>query len=121
MRKTLIAALLLIGYIFLSNTAYSQDEKVQNYKFLNKTGVTVVKLFAKPVNTTDWGENLMTIDMVSNGRAFMIGFPQNPANCSWDIKFRDQNDKDYFMNSVNICGAQTVTLIKDDHSENIVK
>jgi len=104
-----ILAVLVLSLALLS-TAYSQDK--HEYTVTNKSGVTVVGVYASPASKNTWGSNLITKGKIKNGGTYKIQVPVDASNCTWDIKYHDSKGKDHVMTNVNLCNSTALNLEK---------
>ena len=100
----------LIASAILSSSAYPQN--VKNLKFINKTGMTVTRVFMSPHNAAKWSGNLLTAGRIASNDAYQVGIPTGTKNCSWDFRVYDDKNKEYLVSNVNICDMSSVVAMK---------
>lgn len=108
--------LLVLGLsLALSMSAFAQTN--QAFKVLNSSGVTVAEVYASPTAKNMWGDNLIK-NKVAGGETFEISVPVEAANCTWDIKYKDDQGKEYMLTNVDLCNTKTVTFAQPQQDQN---
>jgi len=114
MKRLLSLALLIFSFLILTSSSYSQLSKT--YTVVNKTGMVVTSVFVAPSGTGTWSDNISTLDKISNKEGFQYAFEVDQKNCTYDIKFKGEDGKDYTLKNVNLCSSAVVTLTKPGDS-----
>ena len=114
MKRLLSLALLLISFLILSSSANSQLSKT--YTVVNKTGMVITSVFVAPTGSGSWGDNISTLDKLSNKEGFQYAFDVDQKNCAYDIKFKGEDGKEYTLKNINLCNNAVVTLTKPGDS-----
>ncbi len=100
-----------IAGALLYSSAYSQN--IKDVKFINKTGMTVTKVFMSPHQANKWSANLLTAGRIASNDAYQVELPARSPNCSWDFKVYDDRNKEYHIDNVNICQMLSVVATRD--------
>jgi hypothetical protein len=64
---------LIIAALFAA-VAASAAAQVFDFTLINKTGYTIDKVFVSPADDDDWGEDVLGVDQLPNGRQVEIEF-----------------------------------------------
>ena len=111
MKKALysgIAILFLMLFIGFSVTG--------NYSIVNKSGVNVTGVTIIPTgNNTDNSVNFST--SISKDQSISVDFTVNSENCSYDIRFKDDQGREYVMSGIDLCGSTELVLVSNKADE----
>lgn len=110
MKRTLIIALLLVGYCALTNSAFAQLSGT--YTVVNKSGTTIKAVYYAPAGSNNWSNNISTLDKIGNNEGFQYGFDADKDHCNIDLKYVDADGKDWTVNNISLCTASVITLLK---------
>jgi hypothetical protein len=94
----------------------------QDFKLVNKTGVTITHVYLSPANSSQWGEDVMGKDNLGNGDSVDIAFHRSEKECIWDLKVTDKEGDDIVWEDINLCKAEQITLkYEGKHPTAIIK
>ena len=82
----------------------------QDFTVVNKTGVTIHKLFVAPHESDDWEENLLGKDALEDGETFDITFSRKEKAAMWDLKIEDKEGNAVTWENLNLLKISEVTL-----------
>jgi len=102
----LVAALVLAGSMAVFAASGEQD-----FVLINKTGLTIDKVFVSPTTTDDWEEDVLGVDVLENGEHVTIKFSRDTEACQWDLKIVDEEGDSVVWNNINLCKAEEITLL----------
>lgn len=111
MKRLLKAASILTCLVLISSSAYSQLS--QTYTLVNKSGMVITSVSYSPASQNVWSDNISTVDKLKNKEGFQYGFDVDPKNCTYDIKFKCDDGKEYIMKNVNLCTPGIITLTRE--------
>lgn len=86
-RYALRPAYLLL--LFALCTASVPPPAVLDFVLVNRTGVTIDKLFVSPHDADKWGEDVLGRDVLPDGESVKISFSRSEASHVWDIRVVD--------------------------------
>ena len=111
-RLTLVFALLFM-LVLSCNISFAGD---QDFTLVNKTGVTIKKLYVAPSKSNDWEENILAKDVLLDGETFDIAFSGQKSTW-WDIRVEDNKGNYSEWEHFNLKEVSKVTLKKDGQAE----
>jgi hypothetical protein len=104
-----VAALVLVGLVSQAARAGDQD-----FKLVNKTGVTIAKIHVSPHDKKSWGEDIMGKDVVADGESVDIKFHSAEEAEFWDLKIVDKEGTEVVWGNLNLLKISKLTItIKD--------
>ncbi len=109
MKFALVAAGLAVAAITSVQLHAAQNRKL-DFTLVNKTGLTIDKVFVSPTNDDDWGEDVMGKDVLADGESVEIQFARSETACNWDLKVVDENKASITWTKLNLCTATEITL-----------
>jgi hypothetical protein len=85
----------------------------QDFRLVNRTGYAITHLYISASSETEWGDDILGIDILPNGQSADISFDPEDERCLWDIHitYEDGDKEDY--RQVNLCSISTITLTPD--------
>src|SRR5688572_2904536 len=111
MKKALysgIAILFLMLFIGFSVTG--------NYSIINKSGVNVTGVTIIPTGN-DAGNSVNFSSSISKDQSISVDFTANTENCSYDVKFTDDQGREYVMNGIDLCSSTELVLVTNKADE----
>jgi hypothetical protein len=102
------AALLGVATIALAAAApaWAADRRVT---ILNKTGYTMVEFYASAAGESDWQEDILGADMLSNGQSVAIDIDDGSGACVYDFKAVFDDGDELTRGGINVCEISTYT------------
>ena len=117
MKKLLIGITSVLLFLFLQPV---KAQSVLNFKFVNKTGITLYGLFVSESDDEKWGGDLLPEDVIEDGETVDIKFARTgDGGCKWDIKAtKDLNGKGfYWVKRIDLCEVSILTFYLDDEGK----
>lgn len=111
MKKMSIVLFIVVIRFFFAEALLAQAN--QSFLLVNKTGVTICKLFVAPVTDSEnWSSNLFAYNTLENEGSIKILIDKSkfPADCVWDIKIFDGNNNSLSWFDIELCGHSKITL-----------
>ena len=94
----------------------------QDFVLVNKTGLTIDKVFVSPANESHWGDDVLGKDRLANNEKLTITFSHKESECMWDMKIVDEEKDDIIWEDLNLCKAKEITLkYEGKHPTAIIK
>jgi hypothetical protein len=106
-RSSLLAVLLFVG---VACTAVAQPLDVV---FLNRTGATIFYLYASPVTSDNWGDDLLGMDIFAPGTSYRFRFLGRESH--YDIRAVDSNDNEYIIWDWDFAAEPEVTVSRSHY------
>ena len=82
----------------------------QDFTVVNKTGVTIHKLFVAPHESDDWEENILGKEALEDGDSLDITFGRKEKAALWDLKIEDKEGNAVTWENLNLLKISEVTL-----------
>jgi len=111
-RFTFVLALISM-LVFSTNVVFAG---AQDFTLVNKTGVTITKLYVAPSKSNDWEENILAKDVLLDGETFDIAF-SGQKSTFWDIRVEDNKGNYSEWEHFNLKEVSKVTLKKNGQAE----
>jgi hypothetical protein len=107
------AASASIGGAGVAAATASWLQGAQDFRLVNRTGFAITHLYISASSETDWGDDILGVDILPNGQNADIEFDPEDDRCLWDIHvtYEDGDKEDY--RQVNLCSITTITLTPD--------
>jgi hypothetical protein len=94
----------------------------QDFVLVNKTGLTVDKLFLSPADASHWGEDVLGRDTLDDGEKVTIHFSRKETDCKWDMKIVDEEKDEIVWEDLDLCKAEEITIkYEGKHPTAIIK
>ncbi|MBV8685816.1 MAG: hypothetical protein JOZ90_08850 [Alphaproteobacteria bacterium] len=106
MKKT--AALLFAAAIGLSMSvpaSAASDGKNRKVTVLNLSTSTLRELYASPITSTNWEEDLLGQRTLTSGQSISANIDNGTTECYYDLKAVLANGKTWEHRKVNVCAA----------------
>jgi hypothetical protein len=82
----------------------------QDFTLVNKTGYDIAQVYASPVKSDSWGEDIMGSDILENDTSVKITFPHDPSACHWDLKVVYTDKETAVWHDFNLCEISKITV-----------
>ena len=116
-KRSLLLALagVLACFIFLSCASSAPPAAAtSSITIVNSTGYEVWYVFVSPVDSDQWGDDILASDQVlPNGESFIYELPK-PLHTNYDIRLIDLDDDAYIKWSVNVTEKSMIIFTFDD-------
>lgn len=96
------------AFLITSGTALAQSK--QDFRLTNKTGYTIEKVYVAPSKSTDWEEDVLGQDTLSNGDWVNISFPKKNATCMYDLKVVYDDGSPVEWYNFNLCEISKISI-----------
>lgn len=108
----LIAAVAVLA--LASSPIRAAQDKNLDFKLVNKTGLTIDKLFVGPSSSENWGPDILGRDVLNDGETAEIKFSTGQSECNWDLKIVDEKGGSVSWIGLDLCKAEEITLMYQD-------
>lgn len=104
--------LLTVGLFYFPSAATptASAQGAQDFLLVNKTGVEINALYITPHNSKDWGEDILGVDTLLDGKNVEINFSPRETAKLWDLRIEDEDGNYLEWDSLNLLKISTVTL-----------
>lgn len=108
---------LVLTAILLAGTALPAFAGEQDFKLVNKTGYQINEVYIGPLNSNDWGDDIMGSGALAEDSAVDISF-NSPSNvCKWDMKVKYDDGETAQWTNINLCSISKITLFWDKKNQ----
>jgi hypothetical protein len=104
--KKLFLAIALVFSTFASPAFAGQ----QDFTIINSTGQAIMTLNVSPSDETNWGPDILGVDILAAGEQSEISFDRDEERCNWDIRVTYEDGDTGDWRQVNLCETTTITL-----------
>lgn len=109
MKKTTMA--LLAAFVVLAaGVGLFAQNKILDFKLVNKTGVTIEKIFISPADVNDWEEDVLDVDTLEDGETVEVKFSVDEAKKIWDLKVEDHEGTAIIWENLDLSKVNVLTL-----------
>ncbi len=78
---------------------------------VNKTGAVIQSLFISAVDTEDWEEDVLGLDVLADGESVEISFSgYEKGQCTFDVLATNEDGDAWLLPDVDLCETATVTI-----------
>jgi hypothetical protein len=99
--------------LMLVSTSAALAADPRDFVLINNTGQAIHNLYVSPSNQTEWGDDVLGQDILTNGENVTILFPAarfTDGDCLYDIKVVTESGAEGQLGQVNLCETHTVTF-----------
>lgn len=105
---------LLLACIFLLATFASSYAGKQDFLLVNKTGIDIQEIYIAPHSSEEWQEDVMSKEMLVDGKSVKINFVRQTKTKLWDLKVVDKDGKASVWQNLDLLEISKVTLHLDE-------
>ncbi len=91
-------------------TVFSFAQYVQDFEIENQTGVDIYFLYASPVESDSWEEDILGDDVLLDGDSTSISFSGYPGVRYWDLMIEDIYGNEVYWESLDLFTIEIMTL-----------
>ncbi|PSN16182.1 hypothetical protein C7293_03960 [filamentous cyanobacterium CCT1] len=109
--------------LILGGAIAAEEEQVVVFAVENNTGTPLLEFYATPVDTEDWGDDLLGDDTLPPTSALEITLDSPPADCLYDVLgiFGDGDDDYVEEYGVNLCALHGGTYAFFDENDHVFR
>lgn len=111
----------IILFVLLINGRQITFAQLTQYiKLINKTGITITKVFIAPVTESErWSNNLLLNENLESEDTVTINFNKSnyPEDCIWDLKVINNRDNSLYWYDLDLCRFNVITLFWDEKKD----
>ena len=105
--KKLIAAAVAAASLFTATVAWAGR---QDFRIHNETGQAIINLYVSPSSETNWGPDILGVEILAAGEDGTITFDRDEEACLWDVKVNYQDGSVGDWRQINLCETTDITL-----------
>ena len=111
MRKTTTWPI-LTGFLILAAGIglLAAQNKVLDFKLVNKTGTEIYKIFISPADVDEWQEDVLDFDTLEDGATVEVKFNIAESAKLWDLKIEDEDETAIIWESLDLSKVNVLTL-----------
>jgi len=110
MRKTTLVILASFVILAAGLGLSAAQNKVLDFKIVNKTGVTIEKIFISPADVNDWEEDVMDVNVLEPGETVEVKFSVDETKKIWDLKVEDHEGTAIIWENLDLSKVNVLTL-----------
>lgn len=99
-------ALGVVAALALAAPAFAEDLA---FTLVNNSSANLVELYVSPHEADDWGDNILTVDMLKAGEQGKVTIADGESTCDYDLRFVMDNGVTA-EGRQDLCKLQTFTL-----------
>lgn len=99
-------ALGVLAALVLAAPAVAEDLA---FTLVNNSSANLVELYVSPHEADDWGDNILTVDMLKAGEQGNVTIADGETTCDYDLRFVMDNGVTA-DGTQDLCKLQTFTL-----------
>ena len=84
------------------------------FTVVNETGYDIREVYIAPTRNETWEEDILGVDVLTDGARTRIDFSNSEEACLWDMKVVYTDDEEAVWQGLNLCEISTVVLHYDD-------
>jgi hypothetical protein len=111
MRKTTTWTI-LAGFLILAAGLglFAAQNKVLDFKLVNKTGTEIYKIFISPADVDEWQEDVLDLDTLEDGATVEVKFNVAENAKIWDLKIEDEDETAIIWEDLDLSQVNVLTL-----------
>jgi hypothetical protein len=110
MKKTANALFVAFAMLMVCVGSLAAQNKVLDFKLVNKTGVDIEKIFISPADVNDWEEDILDIHILKNGETLEVKFSVDETKKIWDLKIEDHEGTAVIWENLDLSKVAVLTL-----------
>lgn len=108
--KNILIILLAVGAFSVASTMEISAQAAQDFTLVNATGVEIYALYVTPHNAAEWGEDILGVDTLLNGKTLDISFSRKEKAKLWDLRIENEAGEYLEWENLNLLAIDTLTL-----------
>jgi hypothetical protein len=92
--------------VLLATPSLAQDLE---FTLVNDSSHTIVEMYVSPVGEDEWGENILTVDVVEPGVSGDVSIADGLDTCEYDLRFVTDTDAEA-TETQDLCVLSTFTV-----------
>lgn len=111
MRSLFLGALLLIGLIVVApfQKAHAENEDL-DFVLVNATGTNISSIYIAPHDSENWGDDVMSDDILRDGESVKITFHPKADAKIWDLRVEDKEGNSVEWENLDLSKIEKLKL-----------
>ena len=107
-----ITLVILAGFVILAAGLglSAAQNKILDFKLVNKTEVTIEKIFISPADVNDWEEDVLDVNVLEAGETVEVKFSVDETKKLWDLKVEDHEGTAIIWENLDLSKVSVLTL-----------
>lgn len=116
--KAVVAAAILVGSAAAAAPpaatpmVQSKDGYDRHVTIKNRTGWTMLRLYASDSRSDDWEEDILGSDVLESGQDVRINIDDGSGACIYDFKAEFTNGQELTRSRINVCEVSEYTYTR---------
>ena len=107
--KNLLVVTAVLACLGLATAAAAAD--AGEITVVNRTGKPIYSLFISPVDSEDWEEDVLGVDVLPDGEAVHVAFTGYADDqCSFDVLATNEDGDEWLLPDVDLCSVSEVVV-----------
>ena len=103
MKKAFAFAASAAALISIHASASAADDNDRRVQVQNRSDQAIHYLYASPVTTNNWEEDLLGQDTIAAGASLTANIDNGTTECNYDFKVVMANGREHITRRVNVC------------------
>ena len=100
----------LLAAAVLAVSPVAAQNRALDFKLINKTGVTIASIYIAPHESDDWGDDVLTEDVLRNGESIDLEFHPKAKAAEWDLRIEDKEGHSVEWESLDLTEINELTI-----------
>lgn len=110
-KKMILAAATVASLAAVATPAHaSTDGRDRRVNVINASGQTLREIYASPVSSRSWEEDMLGANTLSSGRSMVFNIDNGSNQCRYDLKAVMANGREHVRRNVNVCVISSFTI-----------
>lgn len=96
-------------FTLISSGAFANDAF---FTLVNKSDYVISELYASPVNTDEWEDDILGQDVLEPGQRLNVTVADGSDQCEYDMKVVDEDGEEHILEGLDICEEALVEFSK---------
>jgi len=107
-----ITLVIIAGFVILAAGLglSAAQNKILDFKLVNKTEVTIEKIFISPADVNDWEEDVLDVNILEAGETVEVKFSVDETKKLWDLKVEDHEGTAIIWENLDLSKVNVLTL-----------
>ena len=111
MKTIFVAAGLAVALVLGGLSGQARAEAKQDFTLTNKTGYEIKEVYVSPSASSDWKDDVLGKEVLTDGNKAEIKFHRAETTCSWDLKVVYTDDgSSAVWQGINLCEVEKITI-----------
>ncbi|ULQ59166.1 hypothetical protein K7I13_11765 [Brucepastera parasyntrophica] len=85
-----------------------------DFTLINGTGVDIYEVYVSPVESDDWGDDILEDDILFDEEDMLITFGDQHTSRYWDILCIDEDYDEYYLEEIDLTEVSLIIVVWED-------